>query len=175
MWKSHQNSQEGFDEGTNEVTEVQRPYGCWHHRMIFRLSTSLCHLLWIRSDDTKLKHRTKKPICNGMPLHILALEVVINDVGQTFDSHLWDALLCSSKRPGYHVGCRLRWNRRIGIQHRVLNQDAIKWFQDNTEEWSKNIALKFVPLLCISWILTTVILNFGTRHLHLLVSEPGVV
>ncbi|KAL2479742.1 60S ribosomal protein L11-2 [Abeliophyllum distichum] len=33
------------------------------------------------------------------------------------------------ERPGYHVGRRHRCKSRVGIQHRVTNEDAMKWFQ----------------------------------------------
>ncbi|GER51771.1 60S ribosomal protein L11 [Striga asiatica] len=33
------------------------------------------------------------------------------------------------KRPGYRVGRRRRCKSRVGIQHRVTKEDAMKWFQ----------------------------------------------
>ena len=33
------------------------------------------------------------------------------------------------ERPGYGVGRRRRCKSRIGIQHRVTKEDAMKWFQ----------------------------------------------
>ncbi|KAF5183723.1 60S ribosomal protein L11 [Thalictrum thalictroides] len=33
------------------------------------------------------------------------------------------------ERPGYRVGRRRRCKSRIGIQHRVTKDDAMKWFQ----------------------------------------------
>ncbi|CAL5194617.1 unnamed protein product [Lathyrus oleraceus] len=33
------------------------------------------------------------------------------------------------ERPGYCVGCRRRCKARVGIQHRVTKDDAMKWFQ----------------------------------------------
>ncbi|KAD7117126.1 hypothetical protein R6Q59_006293 [Mikania micrantha] len=33
------------------------------------------------------------------------------------------------ERPGYRVGCRRRCKARVGIQHRVTKEDAMKWFQ----------------------------------------------
>ncbi|KAG5552049.1 hypothetical protein RHGRI_010212 [Rhododendron griersonianum] len=32
-------------------------------------------------------------------------------------------------RPGYHIGRRRRCKARVGIQHRVTKDDAMKWFQ----------------------------------------------
>jgi hypothetical protein len=33
------------------------------------------------------------------------------------------------ERPGYRVGRRRRCKARVGIQHRVTKDDAMKWFQ----------------------------------------------
>lgn len=33
------------------------------------------------------------------------------------------------ERPGYRVGRRRRCKSRVGIQHRVTKEDAMKWFQ----------------------------------------------
>lgn len=33
------------------------------------------------------------------------------------------------ERPGYRVGRRRRCKSRVGIQHRVTKDDAMKWFQ----------------------------------------------
>ncbi|KAI7734024.1 hypothetical protein M8C21_017925 [Ambrosia artemisiifolia] len=33
------------------------------------------------------------------------------------------------ERPGYRVGRRRRCKARVGIQHRVTKEDAMKWFQ----------------------------------------------
>lgn len=33
------------------------------------------------------------------------------------------------ERPGYRVGRRRRAKSRVGIQHRVTKEDAMKWFQ----------------------------------------------
>jgi hypothetical protein len=33
------------------------------------------------------------------------------------------------ERPGYRVGRRRRSKSRVGIQHRVTKEDAMKWFQ----------------------------------------------
>jgi large subunit ribosomal protein L11e len=33
------------------------------------------------------------------------------------------------ERPGYRVGRRRRSKSRVGIQHRVTKDDAMKWFQ----------------------------------------------
>lgn len=33
------------------------------------------------------------------------------------------------ERPGYRVSCRRRCKSRLGIQHRVTKEDAMKWFQ----------------------------------------------
>jgi large subunit ribosomal protein L11e len=33
------------------------------------------------------------------------------------------------ERPGYRVGRRRRAKSRVGIQHRVTKDDAMKWFQ----------------------------------------------
>ena len=37
------------------------------------------------------------------------------------------------ERPGYRVGRRRRCKARVGIQHRVTKEDAMKWFQVNYE------------------------------------------
>ncbi|KAF9595493.1 hypothetical protein IFM89_000581 [Coptis chinensis] len=39
------------------------------------------------------------------------------------------------ERPGYRVGRRRRCKSRIGIQHRVTKDDAMKWFQVQYEGW----------------------------------------
>jgi hypothetical protein len=33
------------------------------------------------------------------------------------------------ERPGYRVARRRKCNTRVGVQHRVTKEDAIKWFQ----------------------------------------------
>lgn len=37
------------------------------------------------------------------------------------------------ERPGYRVDRRRRCNARVGIQHRVTKDDAMKWFQVKCE------------------------------------------
>jgi large subunit ribosomal protein L11e len=48
------------------------------------------------------------------------------------------------ERPGYRVGRRRRAKSRVGIQHRVTKEDAMKWFQVKYEgvilNKSQNIA-----------------------------------
>jgi len=36
-------------------------------------------------------------------------------------------------RPGFRVGRRRRCQGRVGVQHRVTKEDAIKWFEDQFE------------------------------------------
>ncbi|KAD6795682.1 hypothetical protein E3N88_06578 [Mikania micrantha] len=38
------------------------------------------------------------------------------------------------ERPGYRVGRRRRCKARVGIQHRVTKEDAMKWFQLRVQE-----------------------------------------
>jgi len=38
------------------------------------------------------------------------------------------------ERPGYRIGRRKRAQSRVGIQHRVTKDDAMKWFQVNMKE-----------------------------------------
>ena len=37
------------------------------------------------------------------------------------------------ERPGYRVARRRRQHSRVGVQHRVTREDAIKWFQQKFE------------------------------------------
>jgi large subunit ribosomal protein L11e len=37
------------------------------------------------------------------------------------------------ERPGYRVARRRRVHSRVGVQHRVTREDAIRWFQQKFE------------------------------------------
>ncbi|GJU86530.1 60S ribosomal protein L11 [Tanacetum coccineum] len=44
------------------------------------------------------------------------------------------------ERPGYRVGRRRRCKARVGIQHRVTKEDAMKWFQDGVVAGSYEVS-----------------------------------
>lgn len=67
----------------------------------------------------------RKGICSSAFFLILCLFIRYDPSTGIYGMDFYVVL----ERPGYRVGRRRRCKSRVGIQHRVTKDDAMKWFQ----------------------------------------------
>ncbi|KAJ8533690.1 hypothetical protein K7X08_007014 [Anisodus acutangulus] len=72
---------------------------------------------------------------------ILELSMTLQPVSIIYGMDFYVVL----ERPGYHVARRPRFKSRVGIQHRVTKDDAMKWFQAKYEDVILNKSSNIKP------------------------------
>lgn len=68
------------------------------------------------------------------------------------------------ERAGYRVARRRRCKARVGVQHRVTKEDAIKWW---VYAWSGDI---YLPILLSRTNTCHILVVLCTMHVHLIVA-----